>query len=94
VTRLATFLRPPGAGACSRLGLAVRFIDGFSGKCQNFFCSGKPDNPPGRLKMVVGYAHEEPDVILDALFQDLEVIAPFQYRNQPAFGGLLGQVQQ
>ena len=61
------------------------------------FCKVSVENdnrPPGPLKMVVRYAHQQPDMILDALFQDLQVITPFQHRDEPAPGGLLGQVQQ
>jgi hypothetical protein len=46
----------------------------------------------GPLKVVVGDAHEQPDVVLDALFQDLQVVAAFQDRDQPALGGLPGQI--
>ncbi len=50
--------------------------------------------PPLPLKMVVRYAQQQPDVVLGAFRQDLQVIAPFQHRDQPALGGFLGQVQE
>ena len=60
----------------------------------NSLCKkAKPGHAPLSSGMIQRDVQENPEVVLDALLQNLQVIAAFQHRDQPASGAFLGQIQ-